>query len=126
MLSRFNENAQKILLMMKKEMQELKHPYVSSEHLLLAIMKEGDCVATRVIIELNVDIPKVYNEIAKVINEEESDKEIGKDIPRVRGSFSTTTTLNQFGQDITVQAGLRLVHLRKIIFQMTLCRCWKY
>ena len=44
-----------------------------------AIMKEGDCVATRVLIELNVDIPKIYNEIAKVINEEENDKEIGKE-----------------------------------------------
>ena len=38
MFSRFTEEAQKILLMSKKEMQELKHPYVSSEHLLLAIL----------------------------------------------------------------------------------------
>ena len=38
MFSRFTEDAQKILIMAKCEMQELKHPYVSSEHLLLSIL----------------------------------------------------------------------------------------
>lgn len=38
MFSKFTEDAQKILIMSKKEMQELKHPYVSSEHLLLSIL----------------------------------------------------------------------------------------
>ena len=38
MFSRFTEDAQKILIMAKCEMQGLKHPYVSSEHLLLSIL----------------------------------------------------------------------------------------
>lgn len=38
MFSKFTEDAQKILIMSKKEMQELRHPYVSSEHLLLSIL----------------------------------------------------------------------------------------
>ena len=38
MFSKFTEEAQKILIMAKREMQELKHPYVSSEHLLLSIL----------------------------------------------------------------------------------------
>ena len=61
-------------------------------------------MAVRVIVELNVEVPKIYNEIAKVINEEESDQEIKRDINKVRGSYSATTVLNQFGEDITVQA----------------------
>ena len=100
----FTPRTKKVLENAFLEAKRIGYNFIGTEHLLLAIMKEGECVATRVIIELNVDIPKIYNEIAKVINEEESDKEMGKDIPRVRGSFSTTTTLNQFGQDITVQA----------------------
>ena len=100
----FTPRTKKVLENAFLEAKRIGYNFIGTEHLLLAIMKEGDCVATRVIIELNVDIPKIYNEIAKVINEEESDKEIGKDIPRVRGSFRATTTLNQFGQDITVQA----------------------
>ena len=39
MFSRFSEEAQKVLMNAKKEMQKLKHPYVGSEHLMLAIMK---------------------------------------------------------------------------------------
>ena len=100
----FTPRTKKVLENAFLEAKRIGYNFIGTEHLLLAIMKEGDCVATRVIIELNVDIPKIYNEIAKVINEEESDKEMGKDVPRVRGSFSATTTLNQFGQDITVQA----------------------
>jgi len=100
----FTPRTKKVLENAFLEAKRIGYNYIGTEHLLLAIMKEGDCVAIRVIIELNVDIPKIYNEIAKVINEEETDKEIEKEIPRVRGSFTTTTTLNQFGEDITVQA----------------------
>ena len=86
------------------EAKRIGYNYIGTEHLLLAILKEEDCVAVRVIVELNVEVPKIYSEIAKVINEEESDQEIKKDITRVRGSYSSTTVLNQFGEDITVQA----------------------
>ena len=86
------------------EAKRIGYNYIGTEHLLLAILKEEDCVAVRVIVELNVEVPKIYSEIAKVINEEESDQEIKKDITRARGSYSSTTVLNQFGEDITVQA----------------------
>ncbi len=86
------------------ESKRIGYNYIGTEHLLLAILKEEDCVAVRVIVELNVEVPKIYSEIAKVINEEESDQEIKRDINKVRGSYSATTVLNQFGEDITVQA----------------------
>ena len=38
MFSKFTEEARKVLINSKKEMYELKHPYVGSEHLLLAIL----------------------------------------------------------------------------------------
>jgi ATP-dependent Clp protease ATP-binding subunit ClpC len=41
MFGRFTEEAQKILVTAKKEMANLKHPYVGSEHLLLAILKNS-------------------------------------------------------------------------------------
>ena len=33
MFSKFSEEAQKVLMNSKKEMQDLKHPYVGSEHI---------------------------------------------------------------------------------------------
>ena len=41
MISNFNEEAQEILVNAKIEMQELKHPYVGTEHLLLAILNSN-------------------------------------------------------------------------------------
>ena len=41
MFSKFSEEAQKVLLGAKKEMQNLKHPYVGSEHLVLSILKNN-------------------------------------------------------------------------------------
>lgn len=41
MFSRFSEEAQKVLLGAKREMQNLKHPYVGSEHLILSILKNN-------------------------------------------------------------------------------------
>ena len=60
------------------EAKRIGYNYIGTEHLLLAIMKENDCVAVRIITDLEVEISKIYNEIAKVINEEEYDKDIKK------------------------------------------------
>ena len=42
MFGRFSEDAQKVLVLAKKEMYELKHQYIGSEHLLLAILKNDN------------------------------------------------------------------------------------
>ena len=42
MFSRFSEEAQKALIFAKKEMNDIRHPYVGSEHLFLAILSDED------------------------------------------------------------------------------------
>ena len=42
MFSKFDESAKKVLINMQKEMMNLKHPYIGSEHLLLSLLKYGD------------------------------------------------------------------------------------
>ena len=39
MFGNFEEEAREIIVIAKEEMTELKHPYIGSEHLLLAILK---------------------------------------------------------------------------------------
>ena len=41
MYNNFTEEARRILVSAKKEMKELKHPYVGSEHFLLAVLKDS-------------------------------------------------------------------------------------
>ena len=71
--------------------------------MLLAILKEEDSIATKIILELNVEIPQIYNEIAKVINEE-VDIENNREIKNNKYKNSQTPILNQFGEDITQKA----------------------
>lgn len=47
MFSKFSEEAQKVLINSKKEMQELKHPYVGSEHLFLALLKTNSEISQK-------------------------------------------------------------------------------
>ena len=100
----FTPRSKRVLENAFLEAKRIGYNFIGTEHLLLAIMKEEECIAMRIISELNVEIPKIYNEIAKVINEEETDNEISRDLNRGRGSSTITTTLNQFGEDITEKA----------------------
>lgn len=66
MFSKFTEECQKILLNAKKEMQKLKHPYVGSEHLLLAILKEENSVSKK-LNNIGVDYNTFRNKIIDMI-----------------------------------------------------------
>ena len=92
------------------EARKLGYNFIGTEHLLIGILREGDCVAAKILLDLNVNIPKLYNEIIKVINEgEDYQGENSTDYSngakrRGKGSYNQTPTLNQFGEDLTKKA----------------------
>jgi len=63
----FDEDAQKILSEAKREMYELKHPYVGSEHLLLAILKNKNLDITRVLNGYGINYDGFKNELIRVV-----------------------------------------------------------
>ena len=66
MFSNFTEEARNVIVKAKLEMKKLKHPYVGSEHLLLAILKEENNVS-KILKEYNLDYNKLKKEIINVI-----------------------------------------------------------
>ncbi len=88
------------------EAKKLGYNYIGTEHLLIGILREADSIAARILLDLNVNIPKLYNEIIKVINDEEigEDGANTKKETRRKGSYNSTATLNQFGEDLTKKA----------------------
>ena len=66
MFGNFEEEARKVLVNAKKEMYELNHPYVSSEHLLLAILK-GDNEISDKLKSYDLDYDRFKKEIIKII-----------------------------------------------------------
>ena len=85
------------------EARRLGTEYIGTEHLLIGIMKEGDCVATRIMLEEDVNPQSLYNELVKVLSEEgEENSESANSSSK--GSYNSTPTLNQYGSDLTKQA----------------------
>ena len=95
------------------EARKLGYNFIGTEHILIGILREGDCIATKILLDLNVNIPKLYNEIVKIINEGEDYRQDGNEDgenisskKRIKGngSYNQTPTLNQFGEDLTKKA----------------------
>lgn len=68
MFGQFTEEARKILVSAKEEMYNLKHPYVGSEHLLLAILKDDNSVSKR-LKEYNLTYEVLKKEIINIVGE---------------------------------------------------------
>ena len=86
------------------EARKLGYDYIGTEHLLMGILREGDSIAVRILLDLGVELPKLYNEIINVINEAEDVSRESKTNNKQNGSFNSTPTLNQFGEDLTKKA----------------------
>ena len=82
------------------EARRLSHKYIGTEHILMAIIRDGDGVAAKILGALGVNLQNFYTETVRSI---EGDVEI--DSPQ-GGEYapnpnSQTPTLDQFGRDFT-------------------------
>ena len=85
-----------------REARRLGSEYIGTEHLLIGIMREADSVAVRIMLELNLEPQKLYNQIVKVINEYDVVDGNNLDTEKSnKGSYNNTPTLNQFGNDLS-------------------------
>jgi len=109
--SGFTPRTKRVLENAFREAKKLGSDYIGTEHLLIGMMREGDSIAVRIMLDLNVNPQKLYNEIVKVINEYESgdEPERVKSLKRGPSSYTATPTLNQFGKDLTKEAAERKV-----------------
>lgn len=80
---------------------------IGTEHLLLAIMKEGDCAACRLLNTMGASIQKLFIDILGAMGEDPA--KFRDEIQRGRGNASSSTpTLDQYSRDLTelAQEGL--------------------
>ncbi|GHV09071.1 negative regulator of genetic competence ClpC/MecB [Clostridia bacterium] len=99
--------AKRIIELAMSEASRLGHSYVGTEHVLMGILRESDCIACAMLLGLGGDIRRLYNDILVIIGAEpQGMAEAGGVRQRgARGGFGgNTKTLNQFGRDLTVMA----------------------
>jgi ATP-dependent Clp protease ATP-binding subunit ClpC len=66
---RFTERARNAVVLAQDEARRLKHNYIGTEHLLLALLRDGDSVAGRVLTGLDVDLDGTRSEVARIVGE---------------------------------------------------------
>src|SRR5438270_4686467 len=64
---KFTERARKVLQLAQEEAQRFNHNYIGAEHILLGLVREGDGVAARVLINLGIELDKVRSAVEFII-----------------------------------------------------------
>ncbi|MDO5140529.1 MAG: ATP-dependent Clp protease ATP-binding subunit [Eubacteriales bacterium] len=98
----YTPSAEGILKTAAEEAAAFESDKTGTEHILIAMLKHSDCIATRILNTLGVNIQKLYTEIINII---------GEDLPDNRAALSgngsnTTATpvLDQYSRDLTEAA----------------------
>ncbi|MGB9779899.1 ATP-dependent Clp protease ATP-binding subunit [Caldanaerobacter sp.] len=93
----YTPRAKRVLELSLSEARRFNTSYVGTEHILLGLLREGEGVAVRILMEQGIDFNRVREEIVKMLNEEPA-----AGPSKVSKTKSTNTpTLNQFGRDLT-------------------------
>jgi ATP-dependent Clp protease ATP-binding subunit ClpA len=67
MFKGFTDRARKVMALANQEAQRFNHEYISTEHILLGLVKEGSGVGANVLKNMDVDLRKVRREVEKLV-----------------------------------------------------------
>ncbi|MDP2931744.1 MAG: ATP-dependent Clp protease ATP-binding subunit [Chloroflexota bacterium] len=64
---KFSERARRVLTLAQEEAEHLNHNYIDTEHILLGLVREGEGVAAKVLVNLGVALNKVRSAVEFII-----------------------------------------------------------
>jgi ATP-dependent Clp protease ATP-binding subunit ClpC len=77
----YTPRTKKVLQLAVAEAQAMQQPYVGTEHLLLALLREGEGVAAQVLQSLNVRLDEALDGVRRCVEEMDEEDGDGPDIP---------------------------------------------
>ncbi|MFH1878475.1 MAG: ATP-dependent Clp protease ATP-binding subunit [Candidatus Omnitrophota bacterium] len=98
----FTPRAKKVIELAMDEARNLGHNYIGTEHLLLGLIREGDGVASQVLINMGLDLKSVRDEVLNLLGSSVPGYAIAGDAKRKKKS--KTPALDSFGRDLTEMA----------------------
>ncbi len=93
----FTPKAKKVIELAMEEARSLGHNYIGTEHLLLGLIREGEGVASQVLMNLGLDLNRVRNEVITLLG---SSSPAPTGTPAA-GGRTKTPALDAFGRDLT-------------------------
>ena len=100
----YSPRADELLDLAVNEAENLKETLTGTEHLLIALLKETDCVGTRLLYTMGINIQKLYTSVLTTIGIENPK---ALEVQNSRGGQSSqksNSTLEQYGRDLTLMA----------------------
>jgi len=97
----FTPRAKKALELAAEEARSLGHNYIGTEHLLLGLIREGEGIASQVLLNLGLDLNSVRNEVMGLLGSSLPGGSVGGGTQAVK---SKTPALDAFGRDLTALA----------------------
>ena len=99
----FTPRAKRIIENSAKEAMRMGQNYVGTEHILLALMREIDSVAVRILIDTNIDPQRIFADLLRLLSED-SPVANYSDLSFSSSVDTNTPTLNQYGKNLTALA----------------------
>ena len=105
----FTPRAKRVFELSLREALQLGHNYIGTEHLLLGLLKEGEGVASQVLIKLGADLGKVRQTVIELLSGYQRNADDGRESVGVGASSSgsgqtNSAILEQFGRNLTQAA----------------------
>jgi ATP-dependent Clp protease ATP-binding subunit ClpC len=107
----FTPKAKKVIELAMDEARRLGHNYIGTEHLLLGLIKEGEGVASHVLMNVGLDLNKVRSEVIKLLGSTTPNADPGAPSSAMGGpgsgaggggkSKTKTPALDAFGRDLS-------------------------
>lgn len=102
----FTPRAKKVLELSLREGLQLGHGYIGTEHLLLGLIREGEGIATKVIVKLGVELATVRSTVMNMLSGYQAGKDpVAAGVQEGRAAKEKgSQVLNQFGRNLTEAA----------------------
>ena len=94
----YTPRTKRVLELSYAEARRMGQNFIGTEHLLIAILREGESVAVRILTDLGGDIRKLYESILSMLSE---DTPLAASQSKPQATDLETPTLDQFGRDLT-------------------------
>ncbi len=100
----FTPRAKKVLELSLREALQLGHSYISTEHILLGLIREGEGVAAQVLKTLGADLSRVRAQVMQLLSGYQGKEQAMAGGAPVEGTPQGSLVLDQFGQNLTQAA----------------------
>lgn len=97
----YTPRTKRVLELSYAETRRMGQNFIGTEHIMLGLLREGESIAIRILMELGVDINKLYDNLITMLQE---DTPAAVAASKPKAEDLQTPTLDQFGRDLTVMA----------------------